>query len=205
MAPCCASVADSMRQASRAMSWVTEKNASSSALTATCSRFAAGCATDRLASAATMPSCPTSIQLRRRPNSRLRPGSGRRSTKGCPEEFKGEDQSHPGQRADGAAGNPLLAQPRREGSIHQVVGQPAAKPQEQHGHDPRLEIDLRCLCPSGVGIRCNNLLLRKVTIMHNYQLEFIDLALSREALRFGRFTLKSGRESPYFFNAGLFQ
>src|SRR5580693_3043575 len=40
--------------------------------------------------------------------------------------------------------------------------------------------------------------------MHNYQLEFIDLALKREALRFGRFTLKSGRESPYFFNAGLF-
>jgi orotate phosphoribosyltransferase len=40
--------------------------------------------------------------------------------------------------------------------------------------------------------------------MHNYQLEFIDLALSREALRLGRFTLKSGRESPYFFNAGLF-
>ena len=40
--------------------------------------------------------------------------------------------------------------------------------------------------------------------MHDYQLEFIDLAMSREALRFGRFTLKSGRESPYFFNAGLF-
>ena len=40
--------------------------------------------------------------------------------------------------------------------------------------------------------------------MHNYQLEFIDLALSCDALRFGRFTLKSGRESPYFFNAGLF-
>jgi orotate phosphoribosyltransferase len=40
--------------------------------------------------------------------------------------------------------------------------------------------------------------------MHNYQLEFIDLAMEREALRFGRFTLKSGRESPYFFNAGLF-
>ena len=40
--------------------------------------------------------------------------------------------------------------------------------------------------------------------MHNYQLEFIDLAMSREALRFGTFTLKSGRESPYFFNAGLF-
>ncbi|HEY1899097.1 MAG TPA: orotate phosphoribosyltransferase [Steroidobacteraceae bacterium] len=40
--------------------------------------------------------------------------------------------------------------------------------------------------------------------MHNYQLEFIDLAMARDALRFGRFTLKSGRESPYFFNAGLF-
>ena len=40
--------------------------------------------------------------------------------------------------------------------------------------------------------------------MQPYQLLFIDLALRRNALRFGRFTLKSGRESPYFFNAGLF-
>ena len=40
--------------------------------------------------------------------------------------------------------------------------------------------------------------------MQEYQLAFIDLALSREALRFGQFRLKSGRESPYFFNAGLF-
>jgi orotate phosphoribosyltransferase len=40
--------------------------------------------------------------------------------------------------------------------------------------------------------------------MHQYQLTFIDLALRREALRFGSFTLKSGRESPYFFNAGRF-
>lgn len=40
--------------------------------------------------------------------------------------------------------------------------------------------------------------------MHDYQREFLDLALVRDALRFGRFTLKSGRESPYFFNAGLF-
>ncbi len=39
---------------------------------------------------------------------------------------------------------------------------------------------------------------------HSDQLRFIELALSRNALRFGRFTLKSGRESPYFFNAGLF-
>ena len=40
--------------------------------------------------------------------------------------------------------------------------------------------------------------------MHQYQLTFIDLALSRDALRFGHFALKSGRESPYFFNASLF-
>ena len=40
--------------------------------------------------------------------------------------------------------------------------------------------------------------------MQHYQLTFIDLALRRDALRFGRFTLKSGRDSPYFFNAGSF-
>jgi len=40
--------------------------------------------------------------------------------------------------------------------------------------------------------------------MQEYQLNFIELALARNALRFGRFTLKSGRESPYFFNAGQF-
>jgi orotate phosphoribosyltransferase len=40
--------------------------------------------------------------------------------------------------------------------------------------------------------------------MQDYQLRFIDLALARDALRFGNFKLKSGRESPYFFNAGLF-
>lgn len=40
--------------------------------------------------------------------------------------------------------------------------------------------------------------------MQEFQRTFIDLALSRQALRFGSFTLKSGRESPYFFNAGLF-
>jgi orotate phosphoribosyltransferase len=40
--------------------------------------------------------------------------------------------------------------------------------------------------------------------MQPYQRSFIELALARRALRFGRFTLKSGRESPYFFNAGLF-
>ncbi len=40
--------------------------------------------------------------------------------------------------------------------------------------------------------------------MQSYKSEFIDLALSVGALRFGSFTLKSGRESPYFFNSGLF-
>src|SRR5437764_1569963 len=40
--------------------------------------------------------------------------------------------------------------------------------------------------------------------MRQYQLTFIDLALKRAALRFGNFALKSGRASPYFFNAGLF-
>lgn len=37
-----------------------------------------------------------------------------------------------------------------------------------------------------------------------YQEQFIDLAIAKEALRFGEFKLKSGRMSPYFFNAGLF-
>jgi orotate phosphoribosyltransferase len=40
--------------------------------------------------------------------------------------------------------------------------------------------------------------------MHAYQREFIEFALAKKVLRFGEFTLKSGRISPYFFNAGLF-
>lgn len=41
--------------------------------------------------------------------------------------------------------------------------------------------------------------------MENYQRDFIELALEHQALGFGDFTLKSGRTSPYFFNAGRFQ
>jgi orotate phosphoribosyltransferase len=40
--------------------------------------------------------------------------------------------------------------------------------------------------------------------MHSYKREFIEFALAHQALKFGSFTLKSGRTSPYFFNAGLF-
>lgn len=40
--------------------------------------------------------------------------------------------------------------------------------------------------------------------MRAYKREFLELALELEVLRFGEFTLKSGRASPYFFNAGLF-
>ena len=40
--------------------------------------------------------------------------------------------------------------------------------------------------------------------MQQYKQDFIEFALARDVLKFGEFTLKSGRTSPYFFNAGLF-
>jgi orotate phosphoribosyltransferase len=42
-------------------------------------------------------------------------------------------------------------------------------------------------------------------MMKAYQTEFLQFAMAQGVLRFGEFTLKSGRISPYFFNAGLFQ
>lgn len=45
----------------------------------------------------------------------------------------------------------------------------------------------------------------RISMMEPYQREFIDFAIARNVLRFGKFELKSGRTSPYFFNAGLFQ
>jgi len=41
-------------------------------------------------------------------------------------------------------------------------------------------------------------------MMHAFQKQFIEFAIKQNVLRFGEFTLKSGRISPYFFNAGLF-
>jgi orotate phosphoribosyltransferase len=43
-----------------------------------------------------------------------------------------------------------------------------------------------------------------LTTMKAYKTEFLELALELGVLRFGEFTLKSGRVSPYFFNSGLF-
>ena len=41
--------------------------------------------------------------------------------------------------------------------------------------------------------------------MKPFQKDFLDFAIQQNVLKFGEFTLKSGRTSPYFFNAGLFQ
>ncbi|KAI8374027.1 orotate phosphoribosyltransferase [Choanephora cucurbitarum] len=50
----------------------------------------------------------------------------------------------------------------------------------------------------------NSLFFLSLQTMKAYQREFIEFALKNEVLKFGSFELKSGRVSPYFFNAGLF-
>lgn len=72
---------------------------------------------------------------------------------------------------------------------------------------------LLCLCHTRLP-RNPGSLLRRVrhhteaeihsNTMRAYKTEFLELALELGVLRFGDFTLKSGRKSPYFFNAGLF-
>ena len=52
--------------------------------------------------------------------------------------------------------------------------------------------------PSTCSIKTNG------KLMQDYQKDFIEFAIKNDVLRFGEFTLKSGRVSPYFFNAGLF-
>lgn len=46
--------------------------------------------------------------------------------------------------------------------------------------------------------------LNNINKMEDYKKEFIDFVIESGVLRFGSFTLKSGRKSPYFFNSGLF-
>lgn len=46
--------------------------------------------------------------------------------------------------------------------------------------------------------------MRKDTIMNKYKEEFISFMVDSNVLRFGAFTLKSGRKSPFFMNAGLY-
>jgi len=56
-----------------------------------------------------------------------------------------------------------------------------------------------CRVPSAVGA-----VAAETEKMKPYQREFIEFAIATGVLKFGQFTLKSGRVSPYFFNAGLF-
>jgi orotate phosphoribosyltransferase len=56
----------------------------------------------------------------------------------------------------------------------------------------------------GFAMRQNSLPSPHAMPMTDHRSRFLQLALRANALRFGEFTLKSGRQSPYFFNAGLF-
>jgi orotate phosphoribosyltransferase len=59
--------------------------------------------------------------------------------------------------------------------------------------------------PPSTGVnRCDNHEQSRAHRMHDYQREFLEFAIATGVLRLGDFTLKSGRKSPYFFNAGAF-
>src|SRR5690554_5132022 len=64
---------------------------------------------------------------------------------------------------------------------------------------------LECVGPDG-RVSCEPFATGSIQVftMQAYQRDFIRFAIERGVLRFGEFTLKSGRTSPYFFNAGLF-
>lgn len=59
-------------------------------------------------------------------------------------------------------------------------------------------------CAAGGGRRYSCQATGGFSDMHDHQDQFFELALAKGNLRFGQFTLKSGRVSPYFFNAGGF-
>jgi hypothetical protein len=63
----------------------------------------------------------------------------------------------------------------------------------------QLNVMMRMLDPRP----CRHDTHRRGICMRAYQKEFIELILAKQVLRFGEFTLKSGRSSPYFFNAGM--
>src|SRR3984957_6952591 len=82
MAPCSRTGADSMRQASMAMSWVAAENASQNASSATWVMWSLGSLIEIENSAAAHETCASSIQLRRCPSLRPNSGSFSRSTMG---------------------------------------------------------------------------------------------------------------------------
>jgi orotate phosphoribosyltransferase len=55
-----------------------------------------------------------------------------------------------------------------------------------------------------INAQLNGRRLARLPSVQDYKRDFINLCLQHQVLRFGEFTLKSGRRSPYFFNAGLF-
>src|SRR5688572_27941152 len=64
----------------------------------------------------------------------------------------------------------------------------------------QLRVMMRILCPRPAA---QSYAWPRGSCMRSHQKVFIEMILAKQVLRFGDFTLKSGRTSPYFFNAGL--